>query len=105
MTLRLRPIRAIVRKELREYRRNTSILVSVAIFPLIFLFQPLAVVFVVKFESAGVLPQGRLPLYMLAIPIRAPPMLAGYSVAGERQQGTLEPVLTTPIQREEFLLG
>jgi ABC-2 type transport system permease protein len=26
-------------------------------------------------------------------------------VVGERQQGTLEPVLTTPIRREEFLLG
>jgi ABC-2 type transport system permease protein len=26
-------------------------------------------------------------------------------VVGERQQGTLEPVLTTPVRREEFLLG
>jgi len=26
-------------------------------------------------------------------------------VLGERQQGPLEPVLTTPIRREEFLLG
>ena len=26
-------------------------------------------------------------------------------MVGERQQGTLEPVLTTPIRREEFLLG
>jgi ABC-2 type transport system permease protein len=26
-------------------------------------------------------------------------------VVGERQQGTLEPVLATPIRREEFLLG
>jgi ABC-2 type transport system permease protein len=26
-------------------------------------------------------------------------------VAGEREQGTLEPVLTTPIRREEFLVG
>jgi ABC-2 type transport system permease protein len=32
-------------------------------------------------------------------------MLAAYAVAGERQQGSLEPVLTTPIPREEFLLG
>jgi hypothetical protein len=27
------------------------------------------------------------------------------SVVTERQQGTLEPVLTTPIRREEFLLA
>ncbi len=26
-------------------------------------------------------------------------------MAGERQQGTLEPVLTTPIRAEEFLVG
>ena len=42
---------------------------------------------------------------MLAIPILAPAVLAAYAVAGERQQGSLEPVLTTPIPREEFLLG
>ena len=34
-----------------------------------------------------------------------PATLAAYSVVGERQQGTLEPVLATPIRREEFLLG
>jgi ABC-type Na+ efflux pump permease subunit len=34
-----------------------------------------------------------------------PSFVAAYSVVGERQQGTLEPVLTTPIRREELLLG
>ena len=42
---------------------------------------------------------------MLAIPALVPAALAAYSVVGERQQGTLEPVLATPIRREEFLLG
>jgi ABC-type Na+ efflux pump permease subunit len=32
-------------------------------------------------------------------------VVAAYSVVGERQQGTREPLLTTPIPREEFLLG
>jgi ABC-2 type transport system permease protein len=100
-----RRVRAIFRKELREYRRHTSIVVSVAIFPLIFLIQPLAVVFVAPSSSAGSLAQDHLLLYMLAIPVLAPAMLAAYAVAGERQQGTLEPVLTTPIHREEFLIG
>ena len=31
--------------------------------------------------------------------------LSAYSVVGEREQGTLEPVLITPIRREEFLIG
>ena len=42
---------------------------------------------------------------MLAIPAIVPATFASISVAGERQQGTLEPLLTTPIRREEFLLG
>jgi len=42
---------------------------------------------------------------MLAIPAIVPAFVAAYSVVGERQQGTLEPVLTTPVRREEFLLG
>ncbi len=44
-------------------------------------------------------------LYLLAIPALVPAILAAYAVVGERQQGTLEPVLTTPIRREEFLLA
>jgi ABC-type Na+ efflux pump permease subunit len=31
--------------------------------------------------------------------------VSAYSVVGEREQGTLEPVLTTPVRREEFLIG
>jgi ABC-type Na+ efflux pump permease subunit len=31
--------------------------------------------------------------------------MSAYSVVGEREQGTLEPVLTTPITRVELLLG
>lgn len=100
-----RRIRAIFRKELREYRRHPSVMISVAIFPLIFLIQPLVIVFVVPSSSASSLAQDHLLLYMLAIPVLAPAMLAAYAVAGERQQATLEPVLTTPVHREEFLIG
>ena len=56
-------------------------------------------------STAATLGQWHLLLYMLAIPVLAPAVLAAYAVAGERQQGSLEPVLTTPIPREEFLLG
>ncbi len=42
---------------------------------------------------------------MLGIPALVPSLVAAYSIVGERQQGTLEPVLTTPIRREELLLG
>ena len=42
---------------------------------------------------------------MLAIPVLVPAALAAYSVVGERLQGTLEPLLSTPVRREELLLG
>jgi ABC-type transport system involved in multi-copper enzyme maturation permease subunit len=100
-----RRIGAIFGKELREYRRSRSVLVSLAIFPLIFLIQPIVVVFIVPASKAAQLGHGHVLLYMLALPVLTPAMLAAYAIAGERAQGTLEPILTTPIRREEFLLG
>ncbi len=105
MKLSWRRIRAIVRKEFREYRRNRSIIVTMAIFPLIFLIQPVIVVNRLSTSSSTALGEMHLLLYMLAIPVFTPAMLAAYAVAGERAQGSLEPVLTTPIRREEFLVG
>jgi len=105
MTLSWRRIRSIVRKEFREYRRNRSIIATTAIFPLIFLIQPVIVVNRLSASTSGALADMHLLVYMLAIPVFTPAMLAAYAVAGERAQGSLEPVLTTPIRREEFLVG
>jgi ABC-2 type transport system permease protein len=98
-------VRAIFRKELREYRRNGSIVSTMVIFPLIFLIQPLVLVLGLPASASVQLSHRHLLLYMLAIPAIVPATLAAYAVVGERQQGTLEPVLTTPIRREELLLG
>jgi ABC-2 type transport system permease protein len=98
-------VRAIVRKELREYRRNRSIVAAMAIIPLVFLVQPLVSVFAASASSAVDLSHRHELLYMLAIPALVPATLAAYTVVGERQQGTLEPVLSTPIRRGELLLG
>jgi ABC-type transport system involved in multi-copper enzyme maturation permease subunit len=105
MTLSWRRIRSIVRKEFREYRRNRSVIVTMAIFPLIFLIQPVILVNRLSASSSAALGDTHILLYMLAIPVFTPAMLAAYAIAGERQQGSLESVLTTPIRREEFLLG
>jgi ABC-type Na+ efflux pump permease subunit len=101
-------IRAVVRKELRDYRRKRAIVVAMIILPLIFLLQPVIDIFLVPAPAAGanlntfvVLPL----LYMLLIPVIMPATLAAYTVAGEREQGTLEPLLTTPIRRQEFIAG
>lgn len=93
------------RKELREYRRSGHIILAMAYLPLIFLIQPLVVIFTVSASTAQQISQAPVLVYMLAIPALSPSLVAAYSVVGERQQGTLEPVLTTPIRREELLLG
>jgi ABC-type transport system involved in multi-copper enzyme maturation permease subunit len=100
-----RRTRAITVKELREHRRNRSILVAVAIFPLIFLIQPMALVLTLPATVAVELSHRHMLLYMLAVPVLTPAILGAYSVAGERQQESLEPALTTPIRSDEFLLG
>jgi ABC-type transport system involved in multi-copper enzyme maturation permease subunit len=105
MSVSKRRVRAIFRKELREYRRNGNIISAMVIFPLIFLIQPLITVLTETAAAANGLAHEHVLLYMLAIPALVPTALASYSVVGERQQGTLEPVLATPIRREEFLLG
>ncbi|MDQ2831290.1 MAG: ABC transporter permease [Chloroflexota bacterium] len=105
MSMSTRRVGAIVRKDLREYRRNRSLVVAMAIFPLIFLIQPLIVVFALPASASSTLAHEHVLLYMLGIPALVPVFVAAYAVVGERQQGTLEPVLTTPIRREEFLLG
>ena len=98
-------IRAIFRKELREYRHNGSIIATMAVLPVIFVLEPLIQIFSLPASSASTLLHKAPLLYMLGIPALVPAALAAYAVVGERQQGTLEPVLTTPIRREEFLLG
>ena len=105
MRVSSRRVRAIVRKELREYRHNGFIVWTMAIFPLIFLIQPLVVAFVLPASASNELSHGHLLLYMLGIPAIVPAAVAAYAVVGERQQGTLEPVLTTPVRREELVLG
>lgn len=98
-------VRAIFRKELREYRRNRAIVITMGILPLVFTIQPLIQVFVLQSSAAATLAHRHPLLYMLGIPALTPAFLAAASVVGERQQGTLEPVLTTPIRREELILG
>lgn len=105
MSISGRRVRAIVGKELRDFRRNRSLTVGMAIIPALFCVQPLVAVFTLDPAAASTLEHEHVLLYMLAIPALVPSFVAAYSVVGERQQGTLEPVLTTPIRREELLLG
>jgi len=105
MNISKRRVRGIFRKELREYRRNGSIVAAMAVIPLLFVLNPLIEVFALPASDASAFRHEEPLLYLLGIPALVPAVVAAYSVVGERQQGTLEPVLATPIRREEFLLG
>ncbi len=96
---------AILRKELRDYRRNRYMVATMAIIPVIFLVQPVAYVLSLPASAAIPLSHKHQLLYMLGIPALVPALVAASSIVSERQQGTLEPVLTTPVTREEFLLA
>ena len=101
-------IRAVVRKELRDYRRKRSIVVTMIVLPLLFLLQPVIAIFLAPPSASGSALGKSLALpllYLLLIPVITPSTLAAYAVVGEREQGTLEPLLTTPIRRQEFILG
>jgi ABC-type transport system involved in multi-copper enzyme maturation permease subunit len=100
-----RRVRAVFDKELREYRHSGNLVYAMAILPLIFIIQPVIVVFTLSTSASASLRHEHALLYMLGIPVLVPAALASYAVVGERLQGTLEPVLSTPVRSEELLLG
>jgi ABC-type Na+ efflux pump permease subunit len=105
VSLSRRRVRAIIRKELREYRRNSSIVLTMALVPVIFVVPLLIEVPTLPASASVAFLHGDPLAYLLGIPALVPAAVAAYSVVGEREQGTLEPVLTTPIRHEELLLG
>jgi ABC-type Na+ efflux pump permease subunit len=101
-------IRAVVRKELRDLRRNRFLVGTMAVLPLIFLVSPLITMLQIPAStSADVVDHavGGTSLLLFVVPAVIPPIMAAYSVIGERDQGTLEPFLTTPIRREEIVIA
>ena len=101
-------IRAVVAKELRDYRRNRFIAYTMVVMPILFMVAPIITIFNLPADAtstsldAGV---GVTLLYLTLIPALVPAVVSSYAIVGEREQGTLEPVLTTPLRREELLIG
>jgi ABC-type Na+ efflux pump permease subunit len=109
MSISAARIGAVTRKELIEFRRSRFIIIiTMGVIPVIFLVAPTAAI--LSINSTGPSPTlnkaiGFLLLYLLVVPVLIPSTIAAYSVIGEREQGTLEPLLTTPVSREELLIG
>jgi ABC-type transport system involved in multi-copper enzyme maturation permease subunit len=104
----LQRVLTVVRKEVREFRRNRFVIGTMAVLPLVFLITPMVTLFRIPASASGAAVRsavGTLSLLMLIIPLVIPPVIAAYSVVGERDQGTLEPVLTAPVTASELLLG
>lgn len=101
-------IRAVVAKELRDYRRNRFVAYTMVVMPVLFMVAPVITIFNLPADApaarlnAGI---GVTLLYLTLIPALVPGVVSSYAIVGEREQGTLEPVLTTPLRREELLLG
>ena len=101
-------VRVVVRKEFREYRRKRSILGTTILLPLVFLGVPVGELLSLSNSappSAVRALAHSAQLMMLLVPVLLPATIAAYAVVGERDQGTLEPVLTTPVTGRELIIG
>jgi len=108
MSMSATRVGAVIRKELAEFRRNRFILYTAGVLPIIFLVSPTATILAIKATALSTVLQKRVDTALflpMLIPVFVPALLSAYSVVGEREQETLEPVLTTPVSRVEFLLG
>lgn len=126
-------ILAIIDKEWAEVLRNKLILMTMALLPLLFVAMVLGTIWMMQnlpAEEMNDVPGTmmyltRLPEYQgmelseifttlmidqylvffLMIPLFVPMFIATYSIIGEKQTRSLEPLLATPVQVWELLLG
>ncbi len=102
-----RVVLTLVRKEMRDARRNKWFLVIAALFT--GLSVSLSLMGFSGLGSVGVAGFGRtaaslLNLVVLLIPLMGL-LLGGTSIVGEREQGRLEPLLSQPVTPQEVVLG
>jgi ABC-type Na+ efflux pump permease subunit len=101
-------IRAILRKEFTEYRRNKTILITMALIPASFLALALFTLIALPPDASrsAIRGAGGTALsFFFVIPAILPAAIAAYTVVGEREQGTLESLLITPVSDRELLRG
>ena len=126
-------VRAVVAKELLEVRKNRTLLMTIFLPPLLFIVLPLGIIATLGSantnsqssadliarllegmpELAG-LGEGEIMqvvilrqflLLFLLMPLLIPLSIAAYSIIGEKETRSLEPLLATPISTLELLLG
>ncbi|HEY0753422.1 MAG TPA: ABC transporter permease subunit [Ktedonobacteraceae bacterium] len=126
----MRNVLIVLRKEWLEITQQRSLLLGVILPPLIFSLLPLVLLILTnkipaaatRLNTISALPipslahfstnelgQGIIALQFsmlyLILPVIIPSVIAAYSIVGEKSNRTLEPLLATPIQTWELLVG
>src|SRR5664280_1064375 len=81
---------AVVHKELRDYRRRRSIVVTMLVLPCLFLINPVLTVFFTPASTASSTLDKTISIsliFFLIIPVIMPSALAAYSAVADRGQG------------------
>ncbi len=121
-------IRAVVEKEISDARKNKMIVISMAMVPILLVVMVLGTAFFML-NSDDVLDEGDMSIipaelqdmeplhaflmmmndqylfYFLLIPMMMPVYIAAYSIVGEKETKSLEPLLATPISVSELLVA
>lgn len=121
-------VRTVMDKEWAEIKRNRAILWMMALLPLLLVAMVLGTdYFIIRAEAKGqdtdadempvpeqlkhlppveaflVQMNEQYMFYLFLIPMMLPVYIAAYSIVGEKQTRTLEPLLATPVTTEELL--
>lgn len=120
---------AIISKEWLEMRHDRSMLLSILLPPLLLTLLPIGVIYTVgqtpdddittlgavladpslagmpALDLGQVIIGRQFALLFLMMPLLIPSIIAAYSIVGEKTRRTLEPLLATPIQTWELLMG
>ncbi|MFC2078717.1 ABC transporter permease [Candidatus Bipolaricaulota bacterium] len=100
-------LRVLLLKEWRESLRNKMVLFGVIFLPVILVGS--SVFMIVSAQGGDPLEQiilfNTALMYFLLLPAIIPLAIAVYSIVGEKEQTTLEPLLATPISDVELFLG
>lgn len=101
-------IRAVIRKEFRDYRRHRFILLTMLILPVAFVAIPVGAMLSLPDDipsSAARFIAAQFTLIFLIVPVALPTTISAHSIIGERNQRSLEPLLSTPLSDRELLWG
>ena len=117
----MKKVSLVLRKELKDIFQQRALIYSLCVIPLVIVFLAGFVLYQAVSasgapangsragSSSGLQTQidiGNLfRLYVLIEPLFIPAMIAAYSIVGEKNSHTLEPVLASPIETWQLLLG